>query len=153
MKYISKVFLALCLFLGVGAVTASAQIQSNVTVEANIPFSFVVNDTTLPAGKYTIRTTEDTTLNVLEIRNDDGRVAVLVDTNTVQPNQMPNKSQLVFDKVGDTYFLSQVFVDGDESGNQLIKSRMERRLASNGLKAEKQSVAALRTEPSRSAKK
>jgi len=152
MKYISKGFLALCLLLGVGAVNASAQIESDVTVKANIPQTFVVNDTTLPAGKYTIRVVEDTALDVLEIRSEDGRTAVLFNTDSAEPKQMPNKSELVFDKVGDTYFLSQIFVEGDDTGNQLIKSRMERKLEGDGLKSEKQSVAALMAPAGKSAK-
>jgi hypothetical protein len=152
MKYITKGFLALCLLLGVGAVTASAQIESDVTVKANIPQAFVVNDTTLPAGKYTIRVVEDTALDVLEIRSEDGRTAVLFNTDSAEPKQMPNKTELVFDKVGDTYFLSQIFVEGDDTGNQLIKSRMERKLEGDGLKSEKHSMAALITPASKSAK-
>jgi hypothetical protein len=152
MKYITKGFLALCLLLGVGAVGASAQIESDVTVKANIPQAFVVNDTTLPAGKYTIRVVEDTALDVLEIRSEDGRTTVLFNTDSAEPKQMPNKTELVFDKVGDTYFLSQIFVEGDDTGNQLIKSRMERKLESDGLKSERHSVAALTTPASKSAK-
>lgn len=153
MRYLSKLFLALCLSPGLGAVAAHAQIGSDVTVEANIPHPFVVEKTTLPAGKYTIRVADPADLKVLEIRSADGHTAVLFDTEGAQPGQLPGKSELVFDKVGDTYFLSQVFVAGDETGSRLLKSRVEERLEGKGLKSERHSVAAHMKSSRQSAKK
>jgi hypothetical protein len=130
--------------MGLGAAMAArAQIDSDVTIEANIPYAFVVRDTTLPAGRYTIKVADEfTDLNVLEIRSHDGHMAVLFDTESKQANRAPSKSELLFDKIGDKYFLSQVFLEGDNSGNQLIKSRMEKKLEDSGRNAERQSVAA-----------
>lgn len=143
MKTVSKLFLSLCLVMGLGAaMTARAQIESDATIVANIPHAFVVRDTTLPAGKYTIRVADATDLNVLEIRSADGRTAVVFETESVQANRAPGKSELVFDKIGDKYFLSQVFLKGDNSGNQLLKSRMERKLEEGDLKAERHSIVA-----------
>ena len=42
------------------------------------------------------------------------------------------QTALVFDKIGDTYFLSKVFLQGYQGGNQLPKSKMQRRLEENG---------------------
>ena len=149
MKYISKIFLSLCL-MGFGVVAAHAQIETDATVEANIPQAFIVKDTTLPAGKYTIKVLDELEPSVLEIRSANGRTAVLFDTEATQPRNMPGKTELVFDKIGDTYFLSRIFVEGDDSGNQLPKSRMEQRLEGKSLKAEQHSVAALRKKIKRS---
>ena len=143
MKTVSKIFLSLCLVAVLGAATAaSAQIESDATVVANIPYAFIVRDTTLPAGKYKIKVADENEPNVLEIRSANGRTAVLVDTENTGPTRAAGKSELVFDRVGDEYFLSQVFVAGDSSGNQLPKSRMERKLEAGGLKAESHSIAA-----------
>jgi hypothetical protein len=154
MKIISKLFLSLCLLMGLGAVmSASAQIASDEPIEVNIPFAFIVRDTTLPAGKYMIKTADDyDNLNVLEIRSMNGKTAAIFDADTVpvEANRRPSKNELIFDKVGDKYFLSQIFVDGDASGNQLIKSRMQQKLEGGGLKAERQSVAANRKQSKRS---
>lgn len=151
MKTVSKLFLSLCLVIGLGAaMAASAQIEGDMTIEANIPHAFVVRDTTLPAGKYTIKVADDaTSLNVLEIRSANARTAVLFETEDIQTNRAPGKSELIFDKIGDTYFLSQVFLKGDNSGNQLPKSRMERKLEDGGLKAEMHSVAAYKKQSKR----
>jgi hypothetical protein len=152
---ISKLFLSLCLIVGLSAVMATnAQIESDATIYASIPHSFIVRDTTLPAGEYMIKVADDyNDLNVLEIRNRQGHTAVLFDTEAVQANRAPGKSELVFDKIGDNYFLSRVFLKGDESGNELAKSRMQRRLENGGMKAEAYSIAATRKQLKQSAKK
>ena len=134
MKVITKLFLSLCLVVGLGAtLTSNAQIQSDATVKANIPHSFVVNNTTLPPGSYTIRVADDySNLNVLEIRSANGKTNVLFDTEPVNVPRVMSRSELVFDRIGDTYFLSRVFMRGDESGNQVLKSKEQRRLEENG---------------------
>ena len=141
---ISKLFLSLCLMIGLSAVmTTNAQISSGTTLEVNIPHSFIVRDTTLPAGKYTVRVADDyANLNVLEIRSVDRPTAVLFDTESVQLNGPAPNTELVFDKIGDNYFLSRVLLSGDESGSQLLKSRMQRRLEDGGTKSETHSIAA-----------
>jgi hypothetical protein len=48
----------------------------------------------------------------------------------------------VFDKIADTYFLSRVFLKGNEGGNQLLKSKTQRQLEENGSIAESHSIAA-----------
>ena len=55
MKNLSKMFRALCLLTVGGGIVASAQIESDITIQANVPFSFVVGNTTLPAGRYESR--------------------------------------------------------------------------------------------------
>lgn len=144
MKVFTKLFLSLCLVVGLGAtLTSHAQIQSDATVKANIPHSFVVNNTTLPPGNYTIKVADDySNLNVLEIRSANGKTNVLFDTEPVNLPRVMSRSELVFDKVGDTYFLSRVFMRGDESGNQVLKSKQQRRLEESGSTAKTWSMPA-----------
>lgn len=144
MRSITKAFLSLCLVVGLGAIaTSNAQIESDATIKANIPHSFVVNNTTLPPGTYTVKVADDYgNLNVLEIRSANGKMNVLFDTEPINLARETRQSELVFDKIGDNYFLSRVFLKGDESGNQVIKSRRQRRLEDGGATAESRSVAA-----------
>jgi len=144
MKVITKLFLSLCLVVGLGAtLTSNAQIQSDATVKANIPHSFVVNNTTLPPGSYTIRVADDySNLNVLEIRSANGKTNVLFDTEPVNLPRVMSRSELVFDRIGDTYFLTRVFMRGDESGNQVLKSKEQRRLEESGSTAKTWSMPA-----------
>lgn len=144
MKVISKAMLSLCLVLGLGAVFASnAQIESDATIKVNVPHSFVVNNTTLPPGNYTIKVADDySNLNVLEIRSANGKMNVLFDTEPVNLERERRQSEVVFDKIGDSYFLAQVFLRGDESGNQVLKSKRQRRLEETGSVAERSSIGA-----------
>jgi hypothetical protein len=146
MKTLTKLFLSLCLVVGLGAtLAANAQIDSGVTIRANIPHAFVVNNTTLPAGAYDIRVADDyTELNVLEIRSVNRKMSVLFDTESTEAKRIMKTSELAFDKIGDTYFLSRVFLSGDQSGNQLLKSKLQRRLEAGGAVAESHSIAATR---------
>lgn len=144
MKIITKLFLSLCLVGGLGAtLTSTAQIESDARIRANIPYSFVVNNTTLPAGSYEVTVVEQTELNTLEIRSTNGKTAVVFETDPTEANRVMPKSELVFDKIGDTYFLSRVFLTGDQSGNQLPKSKMLKKLEAKGLKSESRSIAAV----------
>lgn len=150
MRYLSKIFLSICLVTGLGAATAYAQMPSNITLEASIPHAFVVGNTTLPAGKYTIAVADYDDPSVLEIRSADGRTSAVFETDSARADQAPNKSELVFDKVGDRNFLSQIFFEGEKSGSQVPTSRMEKRLEDKGLKAEQHSVAGIKRESKRS---
>jgi hypothetical protein len=102
----------------------------------------MVKDTRLPAGKYTIRVMDDSNLNVLEIRSVRGHKAVIFETEDAQARETPRQTEVVFDKIGDKYFLSQVWVSGSDSGNQLEKTKMERELESTGVTVEHDTVIA-----------
>lgn len=143
---ISKLFMSLCLVIGLGAVMMTqAQIESDVTIMANIPHAFVVRDTTLPAGKYTVRMADaNENSNVLEIRSAKGKMAVMVETQPIDEVRAAGRTELIFEQIGDQWFLSKVFLKGDDSGNQLEQTKMQRRLEDGGLKAERRSVALFR---------
>lgn len=143
MNYISKLLLAFCLVAGLGAATtATAQIDDDTSIRANIPYAFVVGSTQLPAGKYTIQVADDySDLNLMVIRSDDGRTAVFFETEDAMANGTPRKGELVFNKIGNKYFLSQIFLKGDNSGNQVVESKMEQKDKAGGTTAEKHSVA------------
>ena len=138
-----KLFLTLCLLAVGGGVVANAQINTIPGIEANIPFAFAVGETTLPAGKYEIKALNYNP-NVLELRSANGRRTVAFETQDVQKREGEgaSKTELVFNKVGDQYFLSQVWVAGTATGSELPKSRMQKRLEDGGSQSEKLSVVA-----------
>lgn len=143
-RNLSRLFLALCLLTVGGGIVANAQIDTDSRIQVNVPFAFVVSHTTLPEGKYEIRGLDDNTPDVLELSSIDGRTRVVFETEAARTrNDEPaSKTELVFDKVGDKYFLSQVWVEGNGSGSQLAKSKMEKALEARGGKPERQSIAA-----------
>ncbi|HEX8289084.1 MAG TPA: hypothetical protein VF556_13865 [Pyrinomonadaceae bacterium] len=141
-KNATKIFLTLALALFGGLTTAQAQMDSDTILDVNIPFQFVVANTTFPAGKYTIRPIDDSedTPNVIEISSADGRMRTLFDTENTSLDNAPKKSEIVFDKYGNNYFLSQIFVEDEKYGVQAEESKMEKKWKKNGQQAVKQSV-------------
>lgn len=145
MKNLGKLFMALCLLTVGGGIVANAQIyNTGVALRADVPFTFVVRDTTLPAGKYDIKALDEMP-GVLELRSVNGRTSVVFDTENVETrgDQVMNKGELVFDKIGDKYFLSQVWRAGSDTGSELVKSRFEKRLEGRGMKSERHSIVAI----------
>lgn len=142
MNYLKNLLFAFCLVSACGLATAvSAQISSDVTLQADIPYTFAVGNTRLPAGKYTVKVADDENLNLMEIRSADGRTSVFFETVTAVSKESHQKTELVFDKIGDEYFLSQVWLEGNRSGNQLSESKIQQNAkAGDESSAEKRSV-------------
>ena len=141
-KNLGKRFLTLCLLTVGGSIVANAHIDSVLRIEANVPFAFSVGDTTLPAGKYEIKMLDDRTPNLLILRSADGDTSVIFGTENAQrrDNQPAQKTELVFNKVGDKYFLSQIWVSGSSSGSEVPKLRVDKRLAGDGSQPKEHSV-------------
>ena len=97
----------------------------------NIPFDFAVDETKLPSGSYQLqRIALTSSYDRLVIKSADGRG----DSHTVMtmPNrtsEVQKQSKLVFNRYGDQYFLSQVWMAGSDTGRDLFQSRNERKLA------------------------
>lgn len=106
---------------------ARAQAQIIGKLEADVPFQFHVGKTTLPAGRYTIHELEGSELTVMQISSADGKLSVLFDIESAQAKIKPEKSELIFNKYGDRYFLSEMFDEGNVDGSRLFTSRDEKR--------------------------
>ena len=105
--------------------------QAQVThLKANVPFDFVIGNTVYSAGNYDIGRFSNHE-KILRIDNVDESRSTVVTSDTCSSNIPARKSMLVFHRVGDTYFLYQIWVEGNTSGLSLPKSKMEIQLASN----------------------
>src|ERR1700747_3699563 len=111
---------ALTIFAG----KARAQIVGDLDV--NIPFQFHAGNTKLPAGKYRIHMLDDSDLTVMEIISADGSTSALFQVQESDANSAPAKSELIFNKYGNRYFLSKLFDEGNPSGSKVVESRYER---------------------------
>jgi hypothetical protein len=95
--------------LGGPASRASAQ----DILEANIPFSFTASGKTHDAGKYEFRVIEDDqTLEFTGPAKTGGFIQVM--TRLAAPEAFIPDGRLVFDKVGETYFLSEMWLPEQE---------------------------------------
>jgi hypothetical protein len=115
------------LSLLVAAGSAFAQIQAQ-TVHAKIPFKFVVNKQSLPAGDYEI-SRYGTNGDLILVRSQQEKLSILTMASGVEALKPSEKTKLIFKRYGDRYFLSQVWVEGNNAGRQLPKSPHESEVA------------------------
>ena len=107
------------------ASTAQAQ---TLQVKANIPFDFVVGNTVYSAGTYTIGPATQSS-NALLLDGADTRAIVMpYQCSLALPSET---TKLVFERMGDTYFLRQVWVEGRTDGREFPKSKSELQMAKN----------------------
>lgn len=124
-----KVFsvMATCCLLTLVATTAHAQLPGTA-LRASIPFDFSVKGKILPAGDYEIRRISDEPDGLVISSLSDKHERALFETNTVDAPRTARRSEVVFHRYGDSYFLSEVFAGDGEKGRELPVSRQERTL-------------------------
>jgi len=99
--------LAVAITFGVSVAHAETEVVSNV------PFAFKVGKATLPAGEYTLRTNgADLTVQLTPAHGKS--VVALAETRLGAPKRPLDEGRLVFDKLGDTYYLSELWAPGDD---------------------------------------
>jgi hypothetical protein len=113
---------------------AHAQIVGSL--EAFIPFQFHAGDTKLPAGKYVIHMLDDSDLTIMEISKADGSVAALFQVHAAEANSSPRKSELIFNKYGNEYFLEKLFDKGEADGSKVVESNYEKRVGEAAAEAQ-----------------
>ena len=128
MKSLLLLVVALSL-LAIAGGTARAQVVDSIV--ADVPFGFTVRHTALPAGHYTIKRLGSDPY-VMEILGADNRPLVSFLVDSAQVSKEPRRTELVFDRIGDQFFLSKVFEEGNNFGVQVQKTRAERRLEKEG---------------------
>ena len=132
--YLVSLFVALVFAAMIYPSPAHAQLVGSM--EADIPFQFHAGDAKLPAGKYVIRMLDDSDLTIMEISRPDGSVAALFQVHSAEANSTPRKSELIFNKYGNRYFLNKVFDEGEPSGSQVPESNYEKRVGQANAEAQ-----------------
>ena len=117
-----KQILSLVGVLSLMLVAGSALAQSRV--EADVPFNFTVNRTTMPAGAYTLSPVGSG--EALLIQSKDRQSVKLAMPNRAQISAPSKTTKLVFHCYGkDQCFLYQIWVQGMNRGRELPKSSLE----------------------------
>jgi len=122
-KLIAKVGMVLgaaVMFLGI---PQSARADEEVV--ARVPFDFIVGGQRLPAGKYLVIQNRA----LVSIESTDRRHFVFVLMNPMSTNEAWTAPRLVFERIGEDHFLSQV-VAGPKEGSEspLTPAQMERQI-------------------------
>ena len=120
-------FVALIFALTIHPAKAHAQIEG--ALEVTIPFQFYAGNAKLPAGKYILRTLDNSDLTIMEISTPDGSTSALFEVQDAEANSAPRKSELIFNKYGNRYFLAKVFDEGNPDGSKVPESQYEKRVS------------------------
>jgi len=100
--------------------------QSGATVTAEIPFAFDVGNAHLDAGNYMVDEYVSRR-GILEVKSIHGSGTAFVMAGQFEDNPgSSGKSRLVFNKYGDQYFLSQVWMEDGTLGCKLAASKREK---------------------------
>ncbi|MCD9186452.1 MAG: hypothetical protein LUM44_08460 [Pyrinomonadaceae bacterium] len=148
MKKQSLKLFAVALVLGIFTVLASAsQAKAQQVMKFSVPFDFNFGKKELKAGEYELRALSTTNF-VLTNKASEENILIVSSFDTKQV--APKDSEMVaFNRYGNTYFLSGIFVNRNQTGRGIYESKLERsirkgenetRLAKNQIKAEKVSV-------------
>ena len=97
----------------------SAYAQSPAALRVSVPFQFSINNTTMPAGDYSISRAGVGNTRLLALRSDDNRHTVLFAGNASMLASAAPQSSLVFNHDNNNYVLAGIWFAGYTSGVKL----------------------------------
>ncbi len=128
-------FILTLLCLTVAAPLLNAQIAN--AIRAHIGHSFIVGNTTYPAGEYTFRMLPGSDISIMTVTNENDKTSGEFAVRESVDGHRPNHSELVFKKYGDDEFPTKVYEGGSKTGVAVTEtSRQEARLMKQGHQAE-----------------
>jgi hypothetical protein len=129
-----SLLIAILFALTIYPTKAHAQIIGNL--EVNIPFQFHAGNAKLPPGKYIVHMLDNSDLTIMEISSLDGSISALFQVQDAEANSTPGKSELIFNKYGNRYFLAKVFDEGNANGSEVSKSSYEKKVSQATMEAQ-----------------
>ena len=126
-----KTLKTMILSAGAIALLGASGLFAQTKAVADIPFAFTVQNTTLPAGEYTM-SAASTAHELMSIVNVETRKEILLLASSSESGyrRAAQKNVVVFHKIGDRYFLAEVKTDA--VCGKVAPSKLERELASEG---------------------
>jgi hypothetical protein len=107
------------------AISAMAQVDNGLTFQA--PFTFYAGNAKLPAGSYRVTQPDDNS-ELLLIESADGSHSVFVEYSADDSDTAPAKTEVTFNKYGNTEFLGRISIQGQNS-MQILASKAEQNAA------------------------
>ena len=123
-----------------GSISSHAQVIGQL--EANIPFQFHAGMAKFPAGKYILRVEQGSDLTTMEIQSVDGHSAALFEIRDAQAPASPKATELIFDHVGNRYFLAKIFDEGDKTGSAVVDTGYAKKYGADLESGQQEHVAA-----------
>jgi len=131
MKYAKRMLALTVVALPILAV---AQMASNTKIESQVPFSFMVGTTHVPAGKCTVEPASADG-RTLVIRNVGAKVSLFTSSTRNLTKEASGSYAMVFHKYGDRAFLTGIKLAGNRTIYQLPESRAEAELRAQNANA------------------
>jgi hypothetical protein len=119
------------MLLAAGALLlGSAAFAQEINVQAKVPFDFMLGDKLYSAGQYSVQNVIPDH-QVLRLRNSTSRRAAFIPYQPASSPVPAERTQLVFHRLGNTYFLCQVQVAGSTLGREFLRGHVETEMALN----------------------
>lgn len=126
MKKLGLQIVAWALFLSVAAVVSRAQ---TVGLRVNVPFAFNVEEKVLPPGDYLILAPKAQTLRLF---GPNGSAALAMTNQASGKPPAAGAGGVVFNCYETRCFLARFWTARSDTGQEVIKSEIEKRLATQG---------------------
>lgn len=125
---------SLALFALAGVLSVGSAFAQDAQIRATMPFDFTVGNKQLPSGTYTV-TPVFSTVVALRSADDISYALSVASPDSAQSN---TGAELVFDKVGDRYFLREILGGSNTVNASLPLARSEQRARSHETFAQSQ---------------
>lgn len=97
----------------------SVEAQSADRFKVDVPFPFVLNGQTLPAGTYAVERTDPARPNIVTLRKVDGGIVRVVITQRIEKDEPSSASSLIFIQRKGKHYLFQVWTVAALNGNEI----------------------------------
>lgn len=114
-------FFAILLCVISFAVIGKAQSINRLVFETT--FNFIIRDQTFPAGKYTIERLNPADPQVLLLREISGEAKTIFLAHSMISNKTMEESQLIFNHINESYFLTGIWVSGETNGYDILLNK------------------------------
>lgn len=114
------------LIVAITIASPAVHAQSQKMLTADVPFAFVIDSKQMPAGAYEVAKVGD---RATLVESADHRNQVLAIYQYADSNKS-FETKLVFDKIGDHYFLRQIWSSNSGQGYQVPSSKLEKEVLS-----------------------
>jgi hypothetical protein len=130
MKTLGYRFVVIAVLTGLSFVS-SIWAQAGTAIEFKVTSSFVAGDAKFPAGTYTIRQEPESQLE-WEISNDAKGFSAFLLTEPSSPTTANQKTEVTFQKYGNTLVLKEFWIPGLANGFSVNTSYAEKKAAKGG---------------------
>jgi hypothetical protein len=130
---------AIALFVAATLLTTGSALAQDHGVKAAVPFNFSVAGAWLPAGTYTIGSMAQRGSNVIEIGSQEKHTGAFA-IGLVDRNDPSKGGELVFHRVGASYFLREVRYAHSDTKIYLPVSKAEKKARERAMEATEASL-------------